>query len=121
MEGKRLPGRYALVLSGEHRSRDRRVSILMLSDNRGTFPDAVKVYVRGVPYYAHCGLVTVCHRYQLGKMVDRADAAAMARIDGKVPVELGLLPAERKDYERLYKDTVELLDDGKEGGKGDGF
>ena len=116
-EGNRLYGRYALVLSGEHRANDARVSVLVLSDERGRYPGAVTVKIRGISYYAHCGLVSYCRRYQLGKMIGRAEPVEMMRIDGRIPVELGLMPAERQDYERLYHETVELL--GKEDGGDD--
>ena len=114
VEGHRLCGHYALVLSGEHRSRDARVSVLVLSDERGRYPDPVTVRVRGISYYGYCGLVTYCRRYQLGKVVGRAEPIEMMRIDGRIPVELGLMPAERQDYERLYHDAMKLLE--KEGG-----
>ena len=110
VEGHRLYGRYAVVLSGEHRSRDARVSVLVLSDERGRYPDAITVRVRGISYYGYCGLVTYCRRYQLGKVIGRAEEVEMMRIDAKLPVELGIQPAERQDFERLYYDTVELLD-----------
>ena len=112
--GSRLYGRYALVISAEERAYDPVVSILMLSDERGRFDDVIVVRIKGIPYYAHCGLISYCFRHQLGKLVDRCDPVTMARIDGKIPVELGLEPTERKDYEALYNDTLRML--GQEGG-----
>lgn len=109
-EGQRLYGRYALVLSGEHRANDARVSVLVLSDERGRYPGAVTVKVRGISYYGYCGLVSYCRRYQLGKVVGRAEPVEMMRIDGRIPVELGLQPPQRQDYERLYHETLELLE-----------
>ena len=104
--GERVPGRYALVIAAEDRSLDYFVSILLLTDCPGDGEDAVPVEVRGVDYYAHCGLVSYC--------LGRCEAVSLKRIEGKIPAELGLEPVKRPDYEKLYYDTLALLTKDKE-------
>ena len=112
--GERVFGRYALVVGAEDRSEESLISILLLSEFRGYNRDVVKVRIRGVSYFAHCGLVSFCRRYQLGKVIDRCDPTTMARIDAQIPVELGLAPKSREEYEALYNDLLRTLE-----GKGD--
>ena len=112
--GERVPGRYALVIAAEDRSLDYFVSILLLTDCAGYGVDVVPVRVRGVRYFAHCGLVSYCQRGQLGKLVGRCEAVSLKRIEGKIPAELGLEPVKRPDYEKLYYDTLALLTKDKE-------
>ena len=102
--------RYALVVSAEDRKYDKVVSIILLSDFRTYQNDEVKVRVNGINYYAHCGNVTFCKRYQLGGKVAVCEPIIMMRIDAKIPGQLGLDASERRDFETLYYDLLRTLD-----------
>ena len=102
--------RYALVVSSEERKYDNVVSIILLSDNRCYQGDEVKIRVNGIDYYAHCGNVTYCKRYQLGTKVGICEPIIMMRIDAKIPGQLGLDASERQDFETLYYDLLKTLD-----------
>ena len=122
-KGQRVPGRYALVVSGVGREHDNVESVLILTDVHGSNRDVVSVRIKGITYYAHCGMVTYCGKYQFGKLIGDCDAVTMERINAKLPFELGLDAPERQDFEKLYYDTVALLEGNKtkkKEGKGDG-
>ncbi len=112
-DGEKVYGRRALVISSEDRSRDKYISILLLSRSRGCNRDTVMVRFDNDIFYAHCGLISFCKRSQLGKFIAKCSDHTMECIDGRIPRELGLDPLERKDYEALYKETIQMLEGGE--------
>ena len=95
-----------LVVSNNNRSRDKLISILFLSTDRGqTGADCVEVELDGEKYIVHTDLVTYTQRYYLQQKIGEISPETMDVIDDYIADSLGL--NDGINYKTMYECLVD--------------
>ena len=101
-------GKYAVVVSADHRKHDRFASIIMLTsaENENGGGDSVGCVLPIGNYWCHCGMVTYIRRDRLGEKVCSMGKKTRTKIARMIGIEMGAIHAERDSvWEKSYEDT----------------
>ena len=106
--------RYAVVVCGGHRTKDRYVSIITLTDadtDTGWHADEVGVRLPMGDFWVHCGMITYVRRDRLGRKIAKVGKGTAKKINRMMGMELGIInkphdfredePSE-PDYKKMY-------------------
>ena len=101
-------GKYAVVVSADHRKHDRFASMVMLTDaeNEHGGGDSIGCVLPIGNYWCHCGMVTYIRRDRLGEKICSIGAKTRKKITRMIGIEMGVVKAERDTvWENSYEDT----------------
>lgn len=84
---------YCVVVSANHRAKDKYVSIISLTSAEGDIHfqgDEVMLSLPDGGYWCHCGMITYMRRDRIGEFVCHASAEEMRNIDLAIMQEFGI-------------------------------
>ena len=97
--------KYCVVVSGDHRKRDRYVSIIVLSDcegDTGYHGDEIGIRLPIGDFWVHCGILTYVRRDRLGMKVGKVGQKTRKKINKMISMEMGL---QQKDRDIVFAEN----------------